>query len=1006
MRASLLFTSLLLLLTAPARAQEDAPLHFQRIGGLPQNTAYAITRDHKGFIWVATGNGLARFDGQSMQPFPASGSTPLQGRIIRSDLLEDDRGQIWFATEKSVHRLSLASTRIHAETLAANRNSFASPLLRTGTQLWLASPTEGLYCINLASGQKKQYPVTVADGQQRPIPVMYNGACDGQERLWFASSKGLLSFNLRAHTWARTLEQHNYYTVAGARDTLFLGEGTQLSWFQPTTGRSGPISVEGIAPEKRALVRRIYADPDGNLWAGDEQGNVFCRRRNGSAFQWKGNINGNEAPRTNYPVYCFFADSSGTLWVGAYTLGLLKAVTDQPAFRRYGKDGPHDYFVNSIYEGDDGIWMGTYENGLLYNNRRGGPTQLVALPYSGPRLPYGNSVPLIAADRSGTLWTSRSGQLYYRRRSSRAFQSLRIPTPPEALQVPQLWTFSEGRSGCLLGTNVGLYWLSDSAEGPQLRHLEALGQRRVSATWMEPSGKAWIAFETGGVEVVDPLKKASGIKTLFPETQVRAFWCDSSRGLLWMAGTDGLMAWHLRSGLHRIYTEHDGLPARYLLSITGSSGELWVGSPVGLTRGTLAFGAGSVFPEIAFTNFTDADGLEAGALNPGAASRGASGSLYFGTTQGVIGFRPEALRSQHPLPLLRMIDLRVNELPADSSRTADEIAALNLSYRESNLVFRFRGIEYRNPLKVRYAYRLEGWDKGWVESGTLNEARYNNLPPGSYRFWVKAAGSSGHWTSPSLGVAVRIRPPLWQQTWFYALVALVVIAALIGGTRALAQRKLRRRLRALEAEHALEAERNRISKDMHDEIGSGLTQIALLSELMQTQKRDREELLRDVGNISASARRLVQNMGEIVWTLNPQFDSLENLLAFLREQAAAYFDPFDLELEIDFPEIVPAIRLSNEERRNLFLVAKEAWNNAFKHAGATRIGIGLEVKEQTLCFRVWDDGRGLSGSPRSGANGLRNMERRMLDIGGEFSIHSTNVGTTVRFTLLMRKSEI
>ncbi|RYY39967.1 MAG: hypothetical protein EOO08_07885, partial [Chitinophagaceae bacterium] len=625
MRATLPATALLLLLAgSSALAQQEAPLHFQRVGGLPQNTAYAITRDHKGFVWVATGNGLARFDGQSMQAFPGynSPTTPLQGRIIRSDLLEDGQGSLWFSTEKSVHRLSLQTTRVQPESLPTGEGSragFASPVLRTSNELWLCSPTEGLYRIDLRTGTKSHYPVTVADSQGLPIPLMYNGTYDGRRSLWFASSKGLLSFNLNTRKWMRIAGQHKCYTVAFARDTLFLGEGTEASWLEPATGHHGILEIHGIARQKRALLRRIYTDPSGNLWAGDEKGNVFCRRSSSSAFHWRGNINGNEAPRTNYPVYCFFADSTGTLWVGAYMLGLLKAVTGEPAFRRIGQDGPQDFFVNSIYEDSSGgIWMGTYENGLLHSDR-GGATIPIELPYRGPRLPYGNSVPLVTADRRGTLWTSRSGRLFYRRRGGTFFQSILFPQPQESLQVPQLWTFSEANEGCLLGTNIGLYWLRDSGGIPALRHLSWLGQHRVSATWIAPSGKAWVAFESGGVQVLQETTRFKTGTMLFPGTQVRAFWNDSTRALLWMAGTDGLIALHLRSGLHRIYTEKEGLPARYLLSLTGSRGELWLASPGGLARGTPTFRNGVSFPELSFTTFTDADGVDGDQFNPGAA---------------------------------------------------------------------------------------------------------------------------------------------------------------------------------------------------------------------------------------------------------------------------------------------------------------------------------------------------------------------------------------------------
>ncbi|MCW3075194.1 MAG: hypothetical protein JWP69_2263 [Flaviaesturariibacter sp.] len=244
-------------------------------------------------------------------------------------------------------------------------------------------------------------------------------------------------------------------------------------------------------------------------------------------------------------------------------------------------------------------------------------------------------------------------------------------------------------------------------------------------------------------------------------------------------------------------------------------------------------------------------------------------------------------------------------------------------------------------------------------------------------------------------------PPVWQRWWFYALLVTATVAITIWLTKRIAFQKLRKRLQKLEKQAAVEAERYRISRDMHDEIGSGLTHIALLSELIQTQQKRDEELQKDVGTISASARKLVESMSEIIWTLNPQNDTLENLLAYLREQTGRYFEPFALDYAIQFPDNLPPISLTDEERRNLFLTAKEALHNALKHSGATKVLLRIVYQESRVHFYIEDNGRGFDkAKARPGSNGLKIMERRMTDMGGGFAITTLPTGTVVHFYFL------
>jgi signal transduction histidine kinase len=252
-------------------------------------------------------------------------------------------------------------------------------------------------------------------------------------------------------------------------------------------------------------------------------------------------------------------------------------------------------------------------------------------------------------------------------------------------------------------------------------------------------------------------------------------------------------------------------------------------------------------------------------------------------------------------------------------------------------------------------------------------------------------------------ITIIVNAPFWQKTWFYIWSGISFLAFIIYITYFVSQQKIKKRLRQLEKQAAIDGERNRISRDMHDEIGSGLTHIALLSELIQTQQKTERAIKMDLSNISAAARKLVESMSEIIWALNPQNDSLENLLSYIREQMQQLFEPFQLKLRIDFPDEVPDIKLSNEQRRNLYLVTKEALNNVMKHAQAKNVTLSLDFEMNRLNFEVCDDGLGLAHKTgRQSGNGLKNMRKRMEDIGGTINWISPGKGLKVIYTLNLK----
>jgi signal transduction histidine kinase/ligand-binding sensor domain-containing protein len=1003
------FFFIFLLLRDGLFAQQPEMLHFKKIEGLSQNTAYAITKDKQGFLWIATSNGLNRYDGVEMKVYkpplePNEGQ--MEGRVIRSRLLEDEKGRIWFSTDLVVHALDKRKEVFNKHRLTIGSKQierFANPVIKLNDNLWLASIADGVFDLNTKTNRIIQYAVTERDEKGNVIQLMYHGVYDNSSKLWFASNKGLLSFDLTTKKWQRFLSRRSFYAVACVKDTIYACEGKNVVWFHKTNFQSAGCTIVDENEFSRGLTRCLFADVKQNIWMGDENGNVYCKWAGKDSFKWLGNINGTVHPKGHYPVYSIYADSTDILWVGAYTLGLLKAETNQQQFKSYPQieSNAHDLFINSIYENNpDEILIGTFESGLVVYNKKTNKETELKLPYEKPELPYSKSVQLIQEDSKGNVWTSKSGYLFVRKKGDKTFLALKFPVVSNALQVPQMWSMAEYKNSLLIGTTVGLYQVWETNGNYQIKHLSQFGQDRVFYIWVATSGELWIAYEAGGITVYKNVERPVKLKHLFASANVRSILYDKKHQLHWIASSSGLIAFHTSSGRYKNFTESDGLLNSYVYGVLQNDDQLWISTSYGLSKASFVFRNNSVLPAAHFTNFSTGDGLPDNVFNARAFHKGASGIFYFGTTKAVTWFKPLEIRSAQEAPSIRIIDLLVNDKRPDSLLAPEYIDKLLLGYKQNNLFFRFRAIDFENPAGISYAYKLEGWDKDWIYSKQLNEVRYNNLPHGSYTFKIKAATGAGKWTDEPYSISISIQPPFWNTWWFYVLAGITILYAAIVITKSLSQRKLRTQLRELEKQRAIEHERNRIGKDMHDEIGSGLTHIALLSELLQTQNKNGDEIKKDVSDISSSARKLVESMSEIIWALNPQNDTLENLLAYLREQTLTYFEPFDICYEIQFPDDVPFIPLSNEQRRNLFLVAKEALNNALKHSGATEIKLMMKYESEMIHFYITDNGKGFDESKiKIASNGLRNMKKRMNDVGGNFNLTNSKAGVSIHFWL-------
>jgi signal transduction histidine kinase len=319
--------------------------------------------------------------------------------------------------------------------------------------------------------------------------------------------------------------------------------------------------------------------------------------------------------------------------------------------------------------------------------------------------------------------------------------------------------------------------------------------------------------------------------------------------------------------------------------------------------------------------------------------------------------------------------------------------------------FHYTGLSLSSPERVRFRYCLEGVDSGWVDAGARRVANYAYLPPGDYRFRVTAHSGNGVWSQSEASMTVTVRPYFWQTWWFKLALAAGFTVGVVAFVRYVSFRRLQRQLRLTEQQAALQRERARIAKDIHDDLGANLTQIALLGELAQRDLARQDKATQRVGTISSTARQTIKSLDEIVWAVNPRNDTLSHLVEYTGQFALDYLQLAGIRCRLDFPDHIPARSLSADLRHNVFLAAKEALTNIVKHARATEVRLRVSVTVPGLELVLEDNGQGFEPAPDApGADGLRNMRHRLTDIGGECRIESRpGVGTRVVLRLPWRQ---
>lgn len=972
---------------------------WQREQGLPQNSVRAILQTHDGYLWIGSDGGLARFDGVRFVPFDTREG--VRGEPV-SVLFEDGQNALWIGTVGGgLTRLQNGNSKTFTTADGLPSDSITALMEDVNGHLWVGTEY-GLAVLENGNFAAPNGSEILAG---RTITALYK---DSYGHLWLgAAGLGVFqyAFNKFSPLTDSTVDAllrdpHCVHVDKAGR--IWVGAGDDYVLYRDGTQWRRYRIPRHLA---RPYVNAFVEEGDGTVWASSVSEGLF-EFREGKVVP----VNASKGLLDNF-VQALFVDREGNLWVGM--AAGLNRLHRSNLFMLTAAEGLGYGAVSGLAEVDPGvIWAAKPEDGVFLWNNRG--FARLSIPDAPSQLVGGGAM-LKSAD--GSCWVAGAQSL------------LRFASPNDLTNRMEYDLFgtniaalAEDRDRTVwAGARDGKLWRF--AKNEWTLQANFVQRHAITTILGQGDGSIWIGTDGGGLfryqeRVTGHYNKNNGLLSDF----IRALCFDtSSNPALWIGTAGGgVSQWRNGQISTNAFTTREGLPDSSVLQILDDShGRLWLGGNRGIARvklselNDLADGKiSTIYPLI----YDRAEGMLSeectGGFSP-AGLKTATGLLWFPTTKGIAVIDPRPPSANAPPPNVVLEEVQADGLPINESRRLDSGAApaagggplktYILPPGKHHVELRYTGLSFGAPERIRFRYKLEGLDPDWVEAGTGRRAIYPPVPAGHYIFRVVACNSDGVWNDAGATLDLVIQPHVWQSWWFIGAVAAALLLSVISIARIVEKRKLHSRLSQLEKERALGRERERIAQDLHDDLGSSLARISLLSGLLRSDKDNPKQVETHASKISQSANQTVRALEEIVWAVRPDSDTLQSLVEYIAHFANELFDGQATRCRLDLPHDLPAQPLPPDLRHNIFLVVKEALTNSLKHAGAAEVQVRAKVAANALEISIYDDGHGLSQAHSETASrhhGLANMRRRAAVVGGELKIESgQGRGTTVRLTV-------
>lgn len=960
--------------------------HLTTEQGLSSNKAEAVLQDRDGFYWIATQNGLNRFDGTSFTIFrhDSSDSTSLTNNNCTA-LVEDKNGDIWVATYKGVSRFLKAKgyfqpVYLHHPTrnFEITNRTYALATDDSGN-IWIAG--NGLWKYNVEMDSLILFENNKTDPTTIPFYSLVNQLVYDPELngLWFITGYELVFYSIGQNQFIHQRHNPSGWTVFAQADSRELAlDPLHRLWFRDQ--KTQALSYFVSAKNKVTLtgkkvdrgIKQICPDAKGRIWIFYwlAKAEIFNPETSGTdtsffSIQHRRSVLSEQATS-------LFIDHQNNYWItSGHGISICQEGNQFCKLHQvhYDVSTPtqEPLKINALTQSDpEQVWLAT-NMGLFHYELATGKNQHIRL-----NLPIESVTTLLAED--GLLWIGVHDQLICMDHRSRTILK-------RMTLDPGIYFIRKGMDQDLwIGLWTGGVYRLNKKTG-ELRHfLKSTDHTRSLKsnsliTGMADGPTFWVGYNAGiGFSAYSPQTDAwshyhpEGNHVSSSNAGTITVITKTDRDQLWLGTHGGGIFWFDPAGnQYTNYDQNQGLHSNYINSIVADhAGRLWISTADGMNY--MDTEKGRIRSLNIDLVFTDNDFVANGI-------RGLQDKLYFFCNHEFVEIDPTLYKPDHAFPPLVISSFTIFD---QEKALPQREQPIHLSYKENYFSFGYSAIKTHPSKKANYAHMLEGFNKDWITS-TIPFASYTNVPDGNYLFKVRVTNDEGEWSEPLLNIPIHIKPPFWRTWWFIALCIGFVISAVY--------LFYRYRIQQIKKLFAI---RTRISQDLHDDIGASLSSIHFNSSIAGQEVTDHPgkamELLQQ---INQNSRQVIENISDIVWANQTGQPENSSLAGRIKNYGYDLLSPKNIEC-IYLIDAQAEKKLSNPEaRRNVLLIIKEAMNNIAKYSRAEKAEVRVGLDGSHLLVDISDNGAGFNGSSTQMGNGLKNMKKRTDSLRGRFQIESS-----------------
>jgi ligand-binding sensor domain-containing protein len=1000
-----------------ARAQQNYVFqHLTTEDGLMPGPRISVYQDKEGFYWFASANGLQRYDGKSFitYPYKYSGNLPVRTDWTASPI-EDKKGNIWVSNQEGINIFNRRGRSFNRLYLSDAPDSFGSNiagiLKDSHDRIWILTSRNIFRFDEIA-----QKPVLVMNvlkdhhsGMYAPV---YDSARDGFWVLSMDTAKRIAFIDVKRKivTWPESrsadqlLGRNNpiscFYLDRSGNLWLtnFLGD---LCKYNTWSKKAGLLQVShGRTTEKtgspNSAIQCMLDDGAGTVWFGADyyQGLIGCNKGTNDLF-FQPQENGSEyGLHYTEDIYSLYTDREGNIWVCSdLGFNIFNPARQQFHYLRPDRETAVNQFsadVTSIYQSRSGdIWIGTWGDGIF---RYDSNFKLVSNYLHDNDNPFSLGEPLNKAwcfceDKKGRIWVGcQYAMLSILDLKRGRFRNTRVPEFQGRTimhiardSIDNMWF---GLFGYLTGK-----WLADSSKmmlykSPGIQQLSALSA--IEGLLVDNRNTVQWSYGADGLLKASP-RHPSIIDTASLPKHVSSLCSANDTTLIGDVIGKGIFVFNTGSKSIHYYSVAGGLPFHSIYgALTDGPSAFWIIANDGIGHLNIRTGV------ISIASITD--GITDRELE-GPYCRLRNGTILFAAKSGVIWFNPQTIQPKPPPPDVRITALRAGEetIPVDSFL---QNRAIRLPSEQNRLTIEYASLSFEGRKTTQYYYQLEGLDKEWIAAGTGRSVTYANLSSGQYTFKVKSQNADGSETRYLTTVPIYIYPPWWRSWW--AITGWILVASLISYAFIYYRKRNSAHLSKV---------RQKIASDLHDDIGSTLNSISVYSEVamleFEANPVNSKQLLHKMGGAS---RQMIETMNDIVWAINPLNDQFENVIQRMQYFAGELLSGKDILLQFNVAAGARSIKLAMDQRKNIYLIFKEAVNNAYKYSEAKTVTVSIAAGANDLLMSISDDGTGfIPSEPSLTGNGLKNMKFRSKEIHAHLQITSRpQKGTRIELKLPLK----